>query len=265
MKKVTECRILKNIQLTNDIYQMVLESDLTKLIKWPGQFVNLLIQRNGDKPLLRRPISISSYDYENNQFTLIYKVVGEGTKILSTYKADEFINVFGPLGNGYDINSLEKNQTAVLIGGGVGIPPLFELAKQFNNKGINVITLLGFNKIEDIFLKEEFEKISKVYIATNDKKTKYCGNVIQLLNYLIKSELINFDKYYACGPNKMLKALIELMENKQGYISLEERMGCGMGACYACVAKTKKPTIDGKNYKKICSDGPVFESNEVEF
>lgn len=239
-------RILSNTQIAKDTFKMVLSGDTSKIEK-PGQFINIKID-DGLTHFLRRPISICSY--KDNEITIIYKVLGGGTKSLSLKKQEEELDVLCPLGNGYTINTSLSKQ--MLIGGGVGVPPLFELAKQLNLQGIKFDVVLGFNNVDDIFFEAEFKKYTdNVYISTMDGSYGYHGNVIDL----IKSRELNFDYYYACGPEKMLHALIK--EGYVGQLSFEERMGCGFGACMGCTHKTIQ------SFKRICKEGPVLESWEV--
>lgn len=239
-------KIISNILIAKDTYQMILNGDTSKIEK-PGQFLNIRIG-DGYTHFLRRPISICSYD--DNEITIIYKVLGEGTKTLSMKKPMEELDILCPLGNGYTINSKENKQ--LLIGGGVGAPPLLELAKQLFAQGIRFDVVLGFNNAADVFLEEKFHKYTKnVFISTMDGSYGYQGNVINL----IQSQKLKFDYYYACGPEKMLHALIK--EGYSGQLSFEERMGCGFGVCMGCSHKTIQ------SYKRICKEGPVLESWEV--
>lgn len=257
-KKIYDCLIVENKEISKNIYQMILISNLVQQIKKPGQFVNIKIGNNNSSFILRRPISISRYNKKNNTLALIYKVYGNGTKELTKYKEKSLINLHGPLGNGFDINSIDKNKTALLIGAGVGIPPLLELAVQLKMKGTKVISVLGFNSIKEIFYEEEFKKIGDVHIATVDGSKYFKGNVIELLNEL-KNKGIDFDTYYACGPLIVLKKIKELFLSKKGFISIENRMACGIGACYACAVKTNNKL----GYSRVCKEGPVFKSEEV--
>ncbi|XMB72975.1 dihydroorotate dehydrogenase electron transfer subunit [Mycoplasmatota bacterium WC30] len=239
-------KIISNDLIAKDTYKMILNGDTSKITK-PGQFINIKIG-DGLNHFLRRPISISSYS--ENEITIIYKVLGEGTKTLSNTKPMEELDILCPLGNGYTINSKADRQ--ILIGGGVGVPPLLELAKQLFLQEIQFDVVLGFNNIEDIFLQEKFKEYTQnVFISTMDGSYGYKGNVINL----IKAQKLEFDYYYACGPEKMLHALIK--EDYTGQLSFEERMGCGFGACMGCSHKTIQ------SYKRICKEGPVLESWEV--
>lgn len=267
--KIEECVVEENIKIAKDTYKMKVKGNFVKECRNPGQFLNIRIG-SGKEFMLRRPISISEIDRGENLVSIIYRVNGEGTKFLAEIKKGNEIDIMGPLGRGYDVLSLLKDQTALLVGGGIGVPPLYELAKQFHKKGIKVISILGFNTKEEIFLEEEFRNFGEVYIATLDGTYGEKGYVTDIL----KNNKIDFDKYYSCGPISMLKALIEINKDKEGYISLENRMACGIGACYACVCKkkvnsSKKSDLikyDEKKveYTRVCYDGPVYSATDVE-
>lgn len=239
-------KILSNSLIAKHTFQMILEGETSEIEK-PGQFLNIKID-DGLSHFLRRPISICSY--KDNEITIIYKVLGKGTKALSMKKPMEKLDILCPLGNGYTLNKEAKKQ--MLIGGGIGVPPLLELAKQMVIEGIEFDVVLGFGSKSEVFLEEKFKEYAKnVFVATMDGTYGYFGNVIEL----IKSNNLNIDYYYACGPNKMLHALIK--EGHNGQLSFEERMGCGFGACMGCSHKTIQ------SYKRICKEGPVLESWEV--
>ena len=243
MDKIKTMNIISNIQLTQDIYKMILEVD-TSFITNPGQFINITI----DNKYLKRPISIS--DYTDNSLTIIYKVVGKGTKILSNKIKGETIEALVGLGNGFTI---KDNKEVLLVGGGVGIPPLYNLAKQLINNNTKVNVLLGFNTINDIFYDKEFKELGcTVYITTIDGSKGIKGHIG---NGLQEYNLTNL-YYYSCGPKPMLKALTQI-SNNQGQLSFEARMGCGFGACMGCSIEVK----DG--YKRICKEGPIFSSEEI--
>ncbi len=238
--------VLSNTLIAYKTYQMVLKGD-TKEIKNPGQFINIKID-DSYQNFLRRPISIS--EYMDGKITIIYKVFGEGTARLAKKKQFDELDVLSPLGNGFTI--MEKPNKQLLIGGGVGVPPLLGVAKQLASKKIEFDVVLGFNSKHDIFLEGMFRSLgANVYVATMDGTYGYHGNVIDV----IKEHNLLFDYYYACGPEKMLHALIH--EGYKGQLSFEERMGCGFGACMGCSHKTLT------SYKRICKEGPVLESNEV--
>lgn len=241
--------IIRNECIAKDTYRMELQAGMSKDML-PGQFVNIKI----DGYFLRRPISICSVE-EQDHFVIIYKVVGDGTKALSLKRPHECIDLFGPLGSSYPIHKDQKE--VLLIGGGVGVPPLYELAKQYRKQGSMVSVVLGFNDAESVFYANEFERLgAKVVIATMDGSRGVKGTVMDA----IKEAGILCDFVCSCGPRPMLKA-VEAVYTK-GYMSFESRMACGIGACMACVAKDKK---EENLYHKICKEGPVFPIGKVEF
>lgn len=245
--------VLENREIAHRIYKMTLQGEMVQHMTQPGHFVNVRVNQSNEF-LLRRPISICDIQPDAQTFTIIYRAEGEGTKRLAQIKAGEFVDVLGPLGKGYDISTLKPNQTALLVGGGIGVPPMYELAKQFRKNGIHTIHVLGFNSQRDVFYEEEFKALGETYIATADGSYGEQGFVTAV----IERHHLQFDKYYACGPVVMLEALKRQCVDKEGYLSLEERMACGVGACYACVCKTKKnPTA------RVCFDGPVFPATEI--
>lgn len=236
--------VLSNELIAYKTYKMVLHGD-TSSIKAPGQFINIKIDH--PNTFLRRPISIT--DYDETTISIIYKVFGEGTEILSKTKRFTTLDILSPLGNGFTIKESKK---ALLIGGGVGVPPLYRVAKELEQKNIEFDVVLGFNNKYDVFLEGMFRALgANVYVATMDGTYGYKGNVLDI----IKSKNLYFDYYYACGPEKMLHAIVK--EDYVGQLSFEERMGCGFGACMGCSHKTIT------SYKRICKEGPVLESSEV--
>lgn len=238
--------ILSNERIAEDTYKMIIESELPKVMM-PGQFVNIKVEEH----FLRRPISISSID--ENSYTIIYKVVGEGTEILSKMKEGMELNVFGPLGSSYPIH--EELEAVLLLGGGVGVPPLYEVAKRYRLMNKRVVVALGFNSVNACFYEEEFKALGcEVLIATMDGSLGIKGTVLDAVDGMG----IDIDFVYSCGPMPMLKAI----ENRytKGYTSFEARMACGIGACMGCVCKDKE---DETIYYRICKEGPVFEIGKV--
>ncbi|MDG5788259.1 dihydroorotate dehydrogenase electron transfer subunit [Evansella sp. AB-P1] len=255
--KMENMTITAQTEVAPKIYRIVLNGPLARELRDPGQFVNIRVG-TGIDPTLRRPISICDVDLENEELTMIYRQEGKGTKLLSEKLVGDEINILGPLGQGFPVEVAKKNSTCVLIGGGVGIPPLYYLAKKLVATGANVITILGFRTEKDIFLEEEFNELGQVIVTTEDGSKGMKGYVTDALK-----SLTSYDVYYTCGPKPMLRA-VEITAQSPGYISLEERMGCGVGACLACVCDLTKPNEEtGKGYAKICSDGPVFLAGEV--
>ena len=243
------CLIMRNDKIAKNTYRMQLQGKIAQDMK-PGQFVNIKV----DGYMLRRPISICSVE-SKNEFVIVYKVVGDGTKVLSELSARRMLDVFGPLGSSYPIH--EELDEVLLIGGGVGVPPLYELAKQYRRMNKKVYVVLGFNDADSVFYEEEFKALGcDVSVATMDGSYGIKGTVIDA----IKEKDIKADFTCSCGPRAMLKAVEE--KYTRGYMSFEARMACGIGACMACVAKDKK---EENMYHRICKEGPVFPIGKVEY
>ncbi len=234
-------KVESNEKIAKSVYKMVLSGD-TSAITRPGQFINIKVP---DK-YLRRPISVCDFDAET--VTVIYKVVGEGTKIMSEMEKGISLDVLTGLGNGFDAG--KSGDRPLLIGGGVGVPPLYNLAKKLKDEGKTVTVILGFNTSDEVFLKEEFEKIATVYLTTADGSVGQKGFVTDAMDG------IDYDYIYTCGPQAMLRAVYDKAKTG-GQFSFEERMGCGFGACMGCSCKTKYGA------KRICKDGPVLEKEEI--
>ncbi|RZI50785.1 dihydroorotate dehydrogenase electron transfer subunit [Aeribacillus pallidus] len=247
--------IISNRPIAKNIYKMELKGELVQRITRPGQFVQIKVDDSFDL-LLRRPISIAEYNAEKNTMTLIYRAEGAGTKRLSRKKASELVDVFGPLGNGFPVE--ETKEKALLVGGGIGVPPLYELSKQLVQNGVEVVHVLGFSTKAAVFYEQEFKELGDTFVATVDGTFGAKGTVMDIIN----DQRFTFETLYTCGPTPMLKAIEEAFPHKKVFLSLEERMGCGIGACFACVRRTKTDANDS-GYKKICTDGPVFRIGEV--
>lgn len=244
--------ISDHVMIASDIYSMWLNApDIADTAK-PGQFVSLY--SNDGSKLLPRPISICEIDKEQGRVRLVYRIAGKGTMDFSNMKAGELIEGMGPLGNGFPL----ENKKAILIGGGIGIPPMLELAKQLNCEKQMV---LGYRDIT--FLDQEFEGFGSVYVSTEDGSKGTKGNVIDVL----KEHHLQAEVIYACGPTPMLRGVkaYALEHGIRAWLSMEERMACGIGACLACVCQSKEVDHHSNvNNKRICKDGPVFYANEVE-
>jgi dihydroorotate dehydrogenase electron transfer subunit len=249
------CKVLSQKEIASDIFELTIHGDLVSQINAPGQFVHLKVS-NGLDPLLRRPISISSYDTEQNSLTMIYRKEGKGTSMLAELRPGMHVDILGPLGNGFPVEEVSTGDTALLVGGGIGVPPLYELSNQLVAKGVKVIHVLGFQTASAVFYEEEFLKNGETYVATVDGSYGRKGFVTDVMKE------VQFDCIYTCGPTPMLRAIEQNYQDKKVFLSLEERMGCGIGACFACVCK-KKDDPTGVSYKKVCSDGPVFRAGEV--
>lgn len=235
-------KIAENKRLTANVYEMTLSGD-TSGVTASGQFINIKIE----ELFLRRPISVC--DYGDGWIKIIYKVVGKGTERLSAMKVGEELDVLTGLGNGYD--TAKCTDSALLIGGGVGVPPLYNLAKKLIAEGKRVKVILGFNKREEIFYEEQFAALgAEVTVATADGSYGVKGFVTDAMEGAV------YDHHYTCGPEPMLKAVYAKTVGGGSY-SFEERMGCGFGACMGCTCKTKYGN------KRICKDGPVLQKEEI--
>ncbi|MCA1059230.1 dihydroorotate dehydrogenase electron transfer subunit [Rossellomorea aquimaris] len=247
--------VLSHERIAENIFELVLRGELVGEITAPGQFVHVKTG-TGIDPLLRRPISIASHNQEEQTMTLIYRAEGKGTRLLSQVERSGKVDVLGPLGNGFSVE--EGSKTALLIGGGIGVPPLYGLSKKLVENGWKVKHILGFQNEAVSFYENRFRELGDTYVATVDGSSGTTGFVTDV----IRDEKPAFDVFYSCGPTPMLKALESQLMDKRGFISLEERMGCGIGACFACVCH-KQDDPDGTSYVKVCSDGPVFPVGEV--
>ena len=235
-------KILTNEALTSNVYRMTLEGD-TSAITAPGQFVNIRLEGK----FLRRPISVC--DWEDGKLTLVYKVVGHGTAQMAAMTPGETLDILTGLGNGYDLTLTGEHP--VLVGGGVGVPPMYGLAKHLRALGKSVQVILGFNTKEEIFYEDAFKALGcTVYVTTVDGSYGIPGFVTDALKNL------SYSHFCACGPEPMLKALYKA-STTSGQMSFEERMGCGFGACMGCSCKT----LTGN--KRICKEGPVMKKEEI--
>ena len=240
-------------KIADGIYDMTVRMPQAADLAKPGQFAALYC-RDG-KRLLPRPISICEIDRKEGTLRFVYRIAGAGTEEFSGLAAGDFITVMGPLGNGFPL----LPGRAILIGGGIGIPPMLSLAEHLDGEKTVV---LGYRDLT--FLKEEFEPHAKVLVATEDGSSGTRGTVLDA----IREQDVQGDVIYACGPMPMLKAVAEYAKEKEipAYISLEERMACGIGACLGCICRTKsKNEHTNVNNSRICKDGPVFDAGEVDF
>ncbi len=246
-------------KLTEGIYSMWLqfpEDYNVAAMAVPGQFISMYC---GDgSRLLPRPISICGINADERKLRVVYRIAGKGTEEFSKLTAGDKIPVMGPLGNGFT----RKSGKAVLIGGGIGIPPMLALAQSLKEEGAEVSVVLGYRD-NDLFLKEEFEPYADVYVSTEDGSVGTKGNVIDA----IRSEKLQADTIYACGPLPMLRGVkaYAAETGTAAQISMEERMACGIGACLGCVCQSTD--VDGHSYvhnKRVCKDGPVFDAEEIE-
>ncbi len=249
--------VLEQKEIASGIYRLVVQTKEIAAHAKAGQFVS--VYSNDASRLLPRPISLCEIDPEKGTLVLVYRVTGEGTgtEEFSRLKKDDTVRILGPLGNGFPVEAAEGKR-AFLIGGGIGIPPILQLARAV--KGEKEI-VLGYR--DELFLYDAFQKEGNVTAATEDGSFGTRGNVLDA----IKEAALSADIIFACGPTPMLRALKEyaLAQDMECYISMEERMACGIGACLACVCKTKdKDAHSNVNNKRICKEGPVFDAREVE-
>ncbi len=235
--------ILENTKIAKNVYRMVLDGDTT-YITASGQFINIEI----DGLYLRRPISVC--DYNESTITIVYKVLGHGTEILSQMATGKTLDILTGLGNGFSID--ENSKKPLLIAGGVGTPPLYHLAKSLLAKGVTPTVILGFTGKDDVFFESEFRSLGcNVFVTTLDGSCGTKGVVTDVMQ-----TITDYDYFYSCGPLPMLKA-IATASNTSGQLSFEERMGCGFGGCMGCSCQT----LTGN--KRICVDGPVLQKEEI--
>ena len=251
-KSMKTASVVRQEQIGSDIFSLIVNCPEIADAAIPGQFASLFTGDNSR--LLPRPISIC--DAGDGSLKFVYRTVGEGTRIISKLKSGDEIRLLGPLGNGYTL----EDKDAILIGGGIGIPPMLYLAKQLKSKGVSLKIVLGYRDEE--FLKAEFDALGEVFVSSDTGFMGVKGTVIDAINeYGVSGQQI-----YACGPKPMLRALKAYAEEKgiKAQLSLEERMACGVGACLACVCETTAVDNHSKvNNARVCADGPVFDSREV--
>ncbi|HEU5140429.1 MAG TPA: dihydroorotate dehydrogenase electron transfer subunit [Bacillales bacterium] len=250
-------RVTGQREIAKNIYELRLQGEVAREMTIPGQFVHLLA-RGGFDTLLRRPISIANVDLNRSELTIIYRVEGNGTRNLSEKQAGDVIDMLGPLGNGFPLDRPKKEQTVLLVGGGIGVPPLYYLSKQLIAKGVKVKHVIGFSSESEVFYEKKFRTLGETYVTTVDGTYGQKGFVTDA----ITKQHIEFDILEACGPTPMLKALEQQYPHEEAYFSLEQRMGCAVGACLACVVHVQGDET-GAEYRKVCKDGPVFPIGEV--
>lgn len=262
MPKQVFAKLVKKEKLLDGLYKFSLETkEIVDIVK-PGNFIEIRINENLD-PFLRRPISIYNIEKEKGIIEIIFQVKGKGTELLSKKQEGDFIDIIGPLGNG--VFKFEKHKNIAVIGGGIGIFPLYELTKEAKELNLNIDTYIGFRNKELVVLEKEFENTSNnLTITTDDGSYKNKGFAIDYLKENLKTKKV--DCIYTCGPLPMIKAVKALAEenNLECQISLEEKMGCGLGVCLGCAVKTAESSKEDPQYVHVCKDGPVFESKSVE-
>ncbi|WP_180376145.1 dihydroorotate dehydrogenase electron transfer subunit [Lactococcus garvieae] len=259
MKLQEDMLIVSQKEVAEDIFELILQGELVDAMHIPGQFLQIKVPSHD--LLLRRPISISSWNTQARTCTLLYRRgdTTTGTYLLSQLKEGQTVDILGPLGTGFSIDEVCEGEDVLIIGGGIGVPPLYELAKQLSKTGCKIKVLLGFARTEVKILEEDFAALPnvEVEVTTDDGSYGHQGHIGTLLEKLESSA----DAVYACGAPLMLKAVAKRFDNLERlYVSMEARMACGIGACYACVVPDKK---DPEHALKVCQDGPVFKGNGV--
>jgi len=248
LQNMNDMQIISNMPIAKDTIELVLKHEHVSKHAVPGQFLYIRTENH----TLGRPISIADVDRKNGTVTILFKIIGSGTRKLSAISPGDTVQALGPSGNGFPLNA-RGDEKLLIVGGGIGVPPLYFLAKELSKQGVHITCVLGFQSKNHVFYEGKFEGFAKTFIVTNDGSYGYKGFVTDVMK-----KINEVDSYYACGPLPMLQAIKEECKEITGYLSLEERMGCGVGACLACVV----PTNDG-GYRKICKDGPVFPAKEV--
>ena len=262
MKSKTKGTVLSQSCIAPGIYDLKIKTTLAADAH-AGQFVGVFTK--DASALLPRPISICGVSDDKDSIRLVYRVAGKGTDEFSRLDEGDDVWLLGVLGNGYDISKLAavgntEPARVLLLGGGIGIPPMLELAKELKAAGVNAVSVMGYRD-DKAFLLDEFTAYSDTYVATEDGSLGTKGNVLDA----VRENNIAFDCICACGPMPMLRAIKQFAGDKPAFISLEERMACGVGACLGCVVKTKEVDQHSHvNNSRICTDGPVFDASEVE-
>lgn len=257
-KVIHACKVIENEELVSGVYRMVVEAPEVAMKAKPGQFVNVYI--NGGGNLLPRPISICWID--TFLVNLVYRVVGNGTKALSQVEKNSQIRMSSPLGNGFDLSFCQdekEGKTALVVGGGLGVPPLLELSYALTQKKVKVLGVVGFRD-QPFLLKPLMKAGADVYLATENSEMGFQGTVMDL----IRQENLRGDVCFACGPRPMLAAITEYCQayGSDVQVSMEERMGCGYGACLGCSLPIADPE-KGRMRKRVCKDGPIFWGSQV--
>lgn len=260
-KKLQLTSVVDNRPLTSDVYHLILKAPGLAAASKPGQFMMVKVAP-GFEPALRRPFSLHRLDQETGQVEIIYQVLGKGTAILAQRKPDEQLEILGPLGNGF---CLREGERVGLVGGGMGIAPLLAAAEQAVQDGKEVVVFLGAKSGDYLLAQEEFERLGQVFVVTDDGSVGEKALVNKPLEEYLKNQQL--DLLLACGPTPMLKAVASIANAREipAQLSLEQRMGCGVGACLGCVFPVKADTSEGFIYKRVCHDGPVFWAHEALF
>ncbi|HFH9946023.1 TPA: dihydroorotate dehydrogenase electron transfer subunit [Streptococcus suis] len=247
--------LVDQVQLAPGIFAMTLQGEMVQDMKM-GQFIHIRVP--DDSMLLRRPISISEIDKAKSHCRIIYRVEGQGTEVFSKMPNGHYLDVMGPLGKGFQIDFLKEGDHILIIGGGIGVPPLVEVAKQAAKRGAKVTSVIGFATKEAVILEEELANYGQVHVTTDDGSYGQKGTVARVVEELTEE----FAAIYSCGAPAMMNYVDQrFQDHPHAYISLEARMACGTGACYACVVKPK----EGQEHenKRVCKEGPVFVTGSL--
>ena len=261
-------RILANEEVAPNYFKMVLKAPQVAREAKAGQFIHVRVGAGYD-PLLRRPLSLHRIDQKRRNIVILYEVAGKGTKILAQKQVGEKLDILGPLGQGFNLP--EGMEVAILAAGGIGVAPLLSLAEEIRESGKlkveNMHVLIGARTKGLVFSENDFRNLdAEVRVATDDGSQGHKGLVTTLLKQLLSTVNCQLSTViYACGPREMLREIATLTINRElpGQLSLENQMGCGVGACQGCVVKTQNPKPKTQNYKRVCKEGPVFEAGEI--
>jgi dihydroorotate dehydrogenase electron transfer subunit len=245
------CTIIAKRECAPSVFELTLKAELSDINYVAGQFVHIEVPLKNH--ILKRPITVAKWNKEENTFTVVIRAIGEGTQAITSLAVHQNLNVLMTLGHGFNLDELKQGSHLALIGGGLGIPALLEAAKAASLKGVEVTSFLGFGTKSQIFYEEEFRQYGKCIISTDDGSVGIKGHVGMALDSVNQS----YDQVYACGP----LALSKMVQKRypESYLSLEERMACGIGACAGCVVFSS----DLKNNFRVCKDGPIFKAKEV--
>lgn len=272
MSLVTNAEVIKQNEVSRGYFRLTLAAPEVAVAARPGQFLHVSCGKTYD-PLLRRPVSIHAVDRQKGEVSLLYRVAGRGTTLLSGQKEGESISILGPLGNGF--TKPAGNENVFVVAGGIGVAPLYFFLQELSELNHNATVLLGASTKEQLICVKEIKDLGHTVLpATDDGSTGHHGTVVELFDLYSRIPLHSCGDYnpdeeltglvYGCGPAAMLKELCDAIQENgfSGEISLEERMGCGVGACLSCVCKTKDG-MDGFRYRRVCAEGPVFPAAEV--
>jgi dihydroorotate dehydrogenase electron transfer subunit len=248
--------VKSNKAIAHEIFELKLLGDFKKEEFLPGKFLHIKCS-DSIHPLLRRPMSICDITDDEKEMTVLYRVEGAGTRLLGEKKIGDRLDVLAPLGTSYSLD-IQAGEKVFLVGGGIGIPPLYYLGKELKKKGAIIKSFLGFSSKSESFYIDEFKTLGEVAVATVDGSLGHKGFITDKIDE-------SFDALYSCGPTPMFKTLQKIIpEDKKSFIAMEERMGCGVGACLACVCKPNSKYFPNKSYFRACKEGPVFKLHDLE-